>query len=434
MNDSVVITGIGLISPLGDKLADFLDNIYLHNCGISEITLFNTENYQCKLAGEIGNFNAEQYLGKKGLRNMDRSTKLILTASQLAVNDSGYPLKGELDEEIGVVAGNTFGSLKSMSEYDRISILESPSDVSPINFANCVINSAAGYVSIRFKAMCVNVTMSNGISSFADSLAYAYDFINKGRAKMLLVGGVEEFCEETFYGFLKSGLLALKSDINELRGPFDKFSKGIILGEGSAMLTLEPLKSAQKRGANIYAEVAGYGRDFKNGKNPVKSMTRCMEKTIKNAGLDISDIDVIIASANGYTPGDRSEVKAIEKVFETYPGTVSVTSIKGSTGECYSASGAFQMAAAIGVLKRNEVPGVVKCEDCIPANSKLEIVRRNIKKPVFAVLLNSFDFSGSNTCIVLKRFEPYTLRDSSADTCHACVPSGSKCFEERKPS
>ncbi len=405
MIQRAVITGVGLISPLGDTLLDYSDNLHKNICGISGITLFNTENYRCRLAAEISNFKAEKYLGKKGLRNMDRSTRLLLTASQLAVNDSGYPLKGELDEELGVVAGNTFGSLKSMSEYDRISILEGPSDVSPINFANCVINSAAGFVSIRFQAMCVNATISNGISSFADSLGYASDFIENGRAKMILVGAVEEFCEETFYGFLKSGLLALKTEVNQLRGPFDKFSNGIILGEGSAMFTLEPLKYAEKRGAKIYAEVIAYGRHFNDGINSVSSMARCMRKTIKAAGMNISDIDVVLASANGHKPGDAAEMKALEQVFESHPGTVPVTSIKGSVGESYSASGAFQLAAALGMFQKNEIPASVKCEDPIPATSKVKIVQGNIEKPLSTVLINSFGISGTNTCIMLRRFE-----------------------------
>jgi 3-oxoacyl-[acyl-carrier-protein] synthase II len=405
MSDSVVITGVGLISPLGDNMSDFLDNIYMNNSGISEIKLFDTTDYKCKLAAGINDFDAEKYLGKKGLRYMDRSTKLLLTASQFTINDSGYPLKGESDSEIGVVAGNTLGSAKSISEYDRISILESPTNVSPTDFANCVINSATGNVGIKFNAMCINVTMSNGISSSLDSFGYAYDFINLKRAKMLMVGGVEELCEETFYGFYKLGLLDPKEDIQQLKGQYDSSEGGIILGEGSALFTLEAYKAAKERGANIYAQVAGYGRYFNDGTNQVKSMVRCMQKAIEDSCIDVSEIDAVIASFNGYTTNDMFEAEALEEVFKTYPDTIPVTAIKGYTGECYSASGAFQVATAIGMLQRGEIPAATKCVDYISVNSKLQFLKSNGKKPINTILINSFGFSGGNTSLILKRIQ-----------------------------
>lgn len=403
MDQRVVISGMGVISPLGDSGSVFFENMYSRQCGISKISLFDPGAYRSKLAAEIGNFDAEKYLGKKGLRNMDRSTKLVLSAFQTAVTSAHYPLEDDFDPEIGVVVGNTFGSLKSISEYDRISILDSPSNVSPMDFANCVINCAAGNVGIRMKGMCVNVTLSNGISSALDAFGYAADFIKVGRAKMLMAGGVEELCEETFYGFHHAGLMAFLNDFNELCGPFDPSATGIVLGEGAALFTLEPLALARERGAAVYGEVAGYGRYFNQGENTVTSMERCMRKALNDARVAESDIDAVIASANGYRENDRDELVALEKLFQGAPAPVPVTSIKGAIGECYSAGGAFQVLAGLGMVQRNEITGVIHAKDFPPGHSKVEIVGENLKKSIDTVLINSFGFSGSNASLVLKR-------------------------------
>jgi 3-oxoacyl-[acyl-carrier-protein] synthase II len=401
--DPIMITGAGVVSPLGDNLDAFIENLFQNTSGISNITLFNSESYDCTLAAEISQFNAKQYLGKKGLRNMDRSTQLLLTASTLAAADANYETGTYDDDQIGVAVGNTFGSLKSISEYDRVAILEGASSVSPIDFGNCVINSAAGFASIRLKAMCVNVTISNGITSCIDAMGYAMDYFKNNDARLIFAGAVEELCEETFFGFHKVGLLAKEKETTQLKGPYDHQANGMILGEGSAIFTMEPLAHAKQRGAAIYAGLGGYGRYFDSGEDRVDSMSKCMQKALMDSGCRPTDIDVIISSANGQSKLDRYEIQAIASVFDGYKGSVPVTSIKGATGECYSASGAFQVATALGIFQNNKIPALVNCYACIDNAPNVKLVTENYQKPVKNILINTFNFSGSLASIVLKR-------------------------------
>lgn len=402
-DDPIVITGTGIISPLGDNLKSFMANIYSGSNGISKITLFNPDNYDCTLAAEISEFNAKHYLGKKGLRNMDRSTQLLLTASALAAEDAKYETGTCNMDQIGVSVGSTFGSLKSISMYDRVAILEGASCVSPTDFGNCVINSAAGFASIRLKAMCVNMTISNGITSCIDAVGYAMDYLKNNDARMIFTGAVEELCEETFFGFQKVGWLAKATDVRKLKGPYDNQSNGMILGEGAAIFTIEPLAYAKRRGAAIYAELAGYGRYFNCGQDQVHSMIRCMQKAMVDSGCRPDDIDAVISSANGHPDLDRSEIKAIAAVLKSHDGIVPVTSTKGATGECYSASGAFQLATALGIFQKNEMPALINCNDCIEIEPKIHLVTKNYKNPVENILINAFNISGSCASIVLKR-------------------------------
>lgn len=398
-----MITGAGVISPLGDSLDLFFENIYENANGISKVTLFNTDKYDCALAAEISNFSAKSYLGKKGLRNMDRSTQLLLTASTLAAADAAYDAVAYTSDQIGVCVGNTFGSLKSISEYDRVAIKEGASYVSPTDFGNCVINSAAGFASIRLKAMCVNITISNGITSCIDAVGYAMDYFQNNDARLIFTGAVEELCEETFYGFHKAGLLAKKKNMAELKGPYDRQANGIILGEGAAVFSIEPLSHAKQRGAKIYAELGGYGRYFNSGQDPVASMARCMQKALADSGCCIADIDAVISSANGQSESDQHELQAIASVWGGRNGAIPVTSVKGAIGECFSASGAFQMATALGMLQTDHIPALTHCYDRIDHGPEVQLVTQPYQKPVAHILINTFNDSGSHASLVLKK-------------------------------
>lgn len=372
LKERTILSGVGLISSLGSELNVFYDKIKGKETAIKQIGSFDTEKYRTKIAAEIDGFDPLEYLPKKGLRYMDRSTKLILSASEKAVQDSAYPLR-EDNDELGVVVGNTFGSLSSISGFDRDTIMNGPSWISPSAFPNCVKNSPAANVSIKYDATCMNVTVSNGLTSSLDAFGYAQDMLEMGNAKTLLVGGVEEFCEQLVFGFERNKLLSRASNPEELKA---RDQKGMVLGEGSAMFIVEKEADADKRNAKKYAQLSGYKRTFCDDENRQNVIEGTMLSAVENSGIDIDDVDVILINCNGNKELDDAERLAIDSVFTSRKPLF--VPIKETIGECYSASGAFQVAAAIAMIQQEKVKHV---------------------------LINAFGVLGFNTCLVVSSIE-----------------------------
>jgi 3-oxoacyl-[acyl-carrier-protein] synthase II len=273
----VVITGLGVISPIGIGKEAFFDGLFNGISGIKPITLFDTAPYKIKTAGEVTDFVAENFLGAKGLRTLDRSTKLVSSATKLALDDAKIVIDENNSRDIAVSVGSTFGSIKSISDFDREALTDGARYVNPAHFPNTVINSPASQVSIRFNIKGFNATLSTGFSASLDAINYAADFLRVGRIKVALAGGVEELCEQLFIGFYKIGCMSETG--------------GLILGEGSVILALEDLDSALGRDARIYAEVKGSSNvlDKDNG------IKRAMQGALKYSQLDPADIDLILS-------------------------------------------------------------------------------------------------------------------------------------------
>jgi len=300
----IVITGLGVVAPNGIGKQEFWDNCAAGISGIKPITLFDTSKYRCHWAGEISNFQPERYLGSKGLRNLDRTTLLALVAAKLAIEDARLEITDENRNDIGVVLGSTMGSVHSISEFDKEGLREGPRYVNPALFPNTVINSPASQVAIRFGLKGLNTTISTGFTASLDALGYARDMLRLGRAKQLLVGGVEELCIQTFLGFYKLGLLATSPNGAPPRfAPFDERASGTLLGEGAAFLVLEPLEHAQARSATIYAELTGYGSCFDPRAvyryNPEgDGIAEAIRQAMDDAEVTPEDVDSVSGCAN----------------------------------------------------------------------------------------------------------------------------------------
>ena len=353
MNDRrVVITGIGVVAPNGIGKEEFWANCFAGVSGIKPITLFDVSKYRCRYAGEISNFQPEQYLGPKGLRNLDRTTLLSLVAAKFAIEDAKLEISDENRNDIGVVLGSTMGSVHSISEFDKEGLREGPRYVNPAHFPNTVINSPASHVAIWFGLKGLNSTISTGFSASLDAIGYAIDMLRLGRANTLLVGGVEELCIQTFLGFYKLGFLATTQNGHPpLFEPFHERRCGALLGEGAAFFVLEPLEHAQKRGASLSAECLGYGTQFHpasmhrydpNAQGPINVMRQALDE----AGVTPQEVTDISACANSTKSGDAMEQRAIQTVFGDSTER-RVTAIKSLLGESFSAGGALQLAAAL---------------------------------------------------------------------------------------
>lgn len=407
---SVVITGIGVLSPVGAGKDSYWQALFHGRTGFREISLFDTGRMNVHIGGEISDFDPVLFLGKKGLRTLDRATKLINSAAVLAIDDSNLRIDEDNPNSIGVVVGTTFGSLHSISQFDRDGLIEGPRYVNPSHFPNTVINSPASQVSIRFNIKGFNTTISTGFCAGLDSASYASDFIRLKRADVVLAGGVEELCKETLWGFRELGYLSGADGSEPSCRPFDAKRDGTVLSEGAAVLVLENEQHALSRDAVILAKISGYGNSFdpqadKDFGHSGKGLLNAIRLALQNALLKPDDIDYISSSANSTRGLDRMETRVIKEAFGERSYDIPVSSVKSMIGESFSASGALALSAAVGVITENTIPPTVnygekdpECDlDYVPVSAR--------KKPTNHVLILSCDPYGNNTAMVLSRYE-----------------------------
>jgi len=402
--NNVVITGLGVISPVGTGREDFWAGLREGRSGFREITLFDTSPFVVKAAGEISGFDPLVYLGKKGVRELDRSTRLICSAARLALDDARLLIPDDNSDAVGISIGATFGSLHSISQFDRVGLTEGPRCVNPSHFPNTVINSPASQVSIRFGIKGFNTTISNGFCAGLDSLMYASDFLRLKRADTVLAGGVEELCEETFRGFYLLGCLSGSDGSEPICCPFDARRNGVTLSEGACMLVLEDMQAAQNRGADILAVVLGYGSSFDRSGGEGEGLLRAVTAAMADAGCAIDEIDYISSCANSSRDLDRTETRVIRQVFGEESRKIPVSSIKSMVGESFSASGSLSLASAVGVIRDGIIPPTVNYQVRDPECALDYVVNEPRKKHIRKVLITASDPYGQNSSVILGRY------------------------------
>ncbi len=412
MKPRVVFTGLGILSSIAKGREDFWRGLKEGRCGKRPVTLFDTSDFHVKEAGEITDFNPQEYMGTKGLRSLDRSTKLLVSAARMAIADSRFTITEENTHDIGVSVGTTLGSVKSIGDFHEVTLREGPRYTNPALFPNTVINSPASQVSIWQNIKGFNTTISTGFTASLDAIKYAYDFIQFGRAKLVYAGGVEEMCEQTFMGFHVLQILSgSKKGDPVLNCPFDKRRNGVMLGEGACLLAMEDLSHAKARDANILGEVIGFGVRFDpfriNRFNPrATGLIESIRLALEDAGILAEDIDYICANANATKTADQVETLAIKEVFGKRAYRIPISAVKSMVGESFSVSGAFEVAAALSVVKESFIFPTINYQDPDP-DCDLDYVPNKVRAAtVRHALIITASPSGNNTCMVLKRYEP----------------------------
>lgn len=411
MKKRVVITGVGVIACNGEGKEEFWKALQEGRHGFRKITLFDTSKFNVDIAGEVPNFDPTKYLGTKGLRTLDRSTKLLLSAAKLAIDDSQLKITEENTHDIGVSVGCTLGSLKSINDFILTTLHEGPRNVNPALFPNTVINSPASQVSIWNKIKGFNTTISSGFSSSIDAISYANDFIYMGRAKAAFAGGVEELCEATYFGFHETGFLSgSKKGDKYYCGPFDTRHNGITFGEGAGLIVLEDYAFAKKRKSKILAEILGIGQFFHQHRldqyDPKGiGLRRAIEQALEVSKCKISDIDYILMSANSNRAADIIETKVIKDVFGKHSCNIPIGSIKSMIGESYSASGVLAVTACIGTIVEGFFPPTLNLEQRDKKCDLNYIVESNSSNKIRTCLVNIMGLNGNSSCIVLRKFE-----------------------------
>lgn len=337
MSRRVVVTGAGVISPLGDSPASLHASLCEGRTARKPIELFATDGLGPQQAGEIRPFEPRDYLGERNLRPVDRTSRLVLVAAQKALEASGWTPELRVSSEVGLALGTNFCSVRTIAEFDRRGLQLGPSYASPLDFANSVINAAAGQAAIWHDLRGINSTISAGEASGLQAIAYAADLVRGGGAEVMLAGGVEELCFESFVGYYRAGRLcgSRNGKGGELPIPFDARRNGFSIAEGSALLALEDAEAAAARGADVLAEVLGHGSAFsvaREAREAAGAVERSVRLALEDAGLEPRDLDLWSASASGSVEVDRWEALGVAEALGPRLAELPVTAVKSMLG------------------------------------------------------------------------------------------------------
>lgn len=405
----VVITGMGVFSPVGTDLSTFWSNLTNGVSGIRRVTLFDVTGYDCQIGGEVSDFEPSQWFKvPKDSRRADRFAQLAMAASKKAMADASLDGPCGDPERFGVILGSGIGGLKSLEDQHTNLITKGPGRISPFMIPMMISNMASGLVSMEYGLQGPNFAPVSACATSAHAVGEAWKMIRDGDGDLFIAGGSEAAIVPLGLGGF-GAMKALSTRNNEptrASRPFDKGRDGFVMGEGAGVLILEELEHARKRGVRIYGEILGYGltADAYHMTSPLpngEGAQRCMRMALSKAGLNPEDVDYINAHGTSTPVGDMCEVRAIKAVFGDHARKVSVSSSKSMTGHLLGAAGAVESIVCTMAINSGIVPPTINLEepeeecdlDCTPNAAR--------ERPIRIALNNSFGFGGHNACLVL---------------------------------
>jgi 3-oxoacyl-[acyl-carrier-protein] synthase II len=408
----VVVTGIGALTPLGLDMATTWENLIAGKSGIDYITLFDATPHATKIAGEVKGFDPNNYISRKDARRMDRFAQLAVAAGYQAVKQSGLKIDSSNQDDIGVFIGSGIGGLTTLFEQARVLIEKGPDRVSPFLAPMMISDIAAAQVSIALGVRGPNICMTSACSSGSDAIGAAYEYIKYGNTRVMIAGGAEAIINPlgiTAFNALKA--LSTKNDPPQKASrPFDRDRDGFIISEGAVVLVLESLEHARKRGANIMAELVGYGAtaDSFHMTQPLESgevAAKAMQMAMKRGGIKPEEIDYINAHGTSTPLNDAMETKAIKTVFGEYAYKVPISSTKSMTGHLIGCAGALEPAICIMTILSGIIPPTINYDNPDPA-CDLDYVPNTARRAnVRTALTNSFGFGGHNSVLILRKYD-----------------------------
>jgi len=405
----VVVTGLGLITPLGTGVDKTWSALCAGKSGIQRITKFDPSSHACQIAGEVTDFNPADYIEKKDIKKMDTFIHYAVGASQMAVDDAGLKVTEENADRVGVYIGSGIGGLPAIEACHKVLLDKGPDRVSPFFIPMVIINLASGQVSMRIGARGPNSCAVTACATGNHCIGDAFRIIQHGEADAMVAGGAEAAITPLCVaGFASARALSTRNDDPERASrPFDKERDGFVLGEGAGVLVLEELESARRRGARIYAEILGYGMtaDAYHITAPPEDgggAVRCMRLALQDAGLSPDAIDYVNAHATS-TMADRIETSALKQAFGDHARRVAVSSTKSMTGHLLGAAGGIEAVFSILAIHRGVLPPTIN--QAVPdPDCDLDYVPNVARRAdVRAVLSNSFGFGGVNACLIFAR-------------------------------
>lgn len=411
MEKRVVITGFGAINPIGNNVEEMWKAIETKECGIDEISLFDTTNFKTKLAAEVKNYNPTDYFEPKQAKRLDRSSQFAIIAAREAVKNSGITKENTDFERVGIFVSSGIGGLRTIQEQCEVYVKKGNNRISPMFIPMSIANMPSGNVSIEFGFKGESMSILTACASSTHAIGEAYKTIKQGYEDVILAGGSEaSICEVGIAGFENMKALCTSTDKKRASIPFDKERSGFVMAEGAGIVVLEELEHAKKRGATIYAELIGFGSTTDayhitspapEGDGGARAMLRAME----DANVKPEEVDYINAHGTSTHLNDSLETMAIKKALGKASKNVMVSSTKGNLGHLLGAAGAVEAIICTKAIEEKLVPPTinyeVKDEEC-----DLDIVPNEArKKDLNIVMSNSLGFGGHNACIVMKKYE-----------------------------
>jgi 3-oxoacyl-[acyl-carrier-protein] synthase II len=412
MDRRVVITGVGMVSPLGIGNRENWQALLQGRSGIGPITRFDATDFPCRIAGEVKGFNPEDWVSKKDVKKMDLFIHYAMAAAEIAMRDAAFQVTPSEADRVGVYVGSGIGGLPSIERQHAILLREGPRRVSPFFIIGLIVNMASGQVSIRYGAKGPNQAACTACATGTHAIGDAFEIVKRGDADVMIAGG----CEGVIAPLCVGGFSAMRAlstrndDPQHASRPFDRERDGFVISEGAGIVILEELGHAVRRDASVYAEMAGYGvsgdayhvsAPAEDGDGPV----RVMRRAIQDAGVDPSVIDYVNAHGTSTPQGDVVETRALKTLFGERARGVAVSSTKSMTGHLLGGAGGLETAIVALAVREDMVPPTTnytvpdpECDlDYVPNEARRISVRY--------ALNNSFGFGGTNAALVLKKYE-----------------------------
>lgn len=407
----VVVTGLGVISPIGNEVDTFWNNLLNGVNGVDIITRFNTDEFPTKIAAEVKDFNAEDYIDKKEARRMDRNTQYAVAAATMAAKDAGIDDNVNKDR-IGVILGCGVGGIGTFEEQSKVMMEKGPKRISPFFVPMMIVNMASGQIAMALGARGINETIVTACASGTNAIGEAFKAIERGDADVMITGG----CEASITPMALGGFCAIKalSTNNEnpksASRPFDKNRDGFVMGEGSGILVLEELEHARARNAKIYAEIVGYGAScdayHMTAPDPEgNGAALAIQRALEDGGITPKEVEYINAHGTSTEYNDKFESLAIKKVFGEYAYSTLISSTKSMTGHLLGAAGGIEGIIIALSLKNNIVPPTTNFEEKGEGCDLNYVPNKAVNKIINYAMSNSFGFGGHNAVILMKKYE-----------------------------
>ncbi|RPF42607.1 3-oxoacyl-[acyl-carrier-protein] synthase II [Thermodesulfitimonas autotrophica] len=411
MSPRVVVTGLGVISPVGTGKEAFWEALVKGRSGVRRITRFDASEFKTQIAAEVGDFDPEAYIDKKEARRMDRFTQFAVAAANLALSDAAIATEALDRDRVGVVLGCGIGGIGTFEEQTRVLVSRGPNRVSPFFVPMMIANMGAGYIAIYHRFYGPNSTVVTACASSNHAIGEAFRIIQRGEADVMLTGGAEAaITPVALAGFCAMKAMSTRNDEPEKAcRPFDAARDGFVIGEGAAVLVLERLEHALARGARIYAEVAGYGQSCDayhitapdpDGAGAAKAMARALA----DARLRPEEVDYINAHGTSTPLNDKVETMAIKKVFGEFAYRIPVSSTKSMTGHLLGAAGGIEAAACVLSITHGVIPPTINYENPDPECDLDYVPNEARRAQVDVALSNGLGFGGHNATLIFKRF------------------------------
>jgi 3-oxoacyl-[acyl-carrier-protein] synthase II len=408
---TVVVTGVGMITPVGLDTEKSWEGLVRGRSGIGPITQFDDKDIPTQIAGEVKDFDPSRFIEAKEIKKMDRFIHLAIAASQMAMDDSKLIVSPENAERVGVMVSAGMGGLPAIEKYHKVYLERGSRKISPFFIPMLIINEAAGHISIRYGAKGPNICVVTACATGTHSIGDAFKWIQRGDADAMIAGGTEScICPLGVGGFNAMKALSTRnSEPERASRPFDAERDGFIMGEGAGVVILEELEFAKKRGARIYAEVIGYGAtsDAYHITAPApngEGAARCMTMALRDAGIAPAEMGYINANGTSTKFGDELESIAIKTVFGDHAYKVPVSSTKSMTGHLLGAAGGVEAVVSILAMDRGVLPPTINLENPDPECDLDYIPNTARKTQVEVTMSNSFGFGGTNACLIFRKY------------------------------